>query len=50
MGDKPLNKTALAAAIQNAPAVADVLKKLAGKVARAGGRFGNIALFPQLYE
>lgn len=34
MSDKTLNKTAIAAAIQNAPAVADVLKKLAGKVAR----------------
>ena len=34
MSDKPLNKTALAAAIQKAPAVAGVLKKLAGKVAR----------------
>ena len=34
MNDKPLNKTALAAAIQKAPAVAGVLKKLAGKVAR----------------
>ena len=33
MSDKPLNKTALAAAIEKAPAVADVLKKLAGKVA-----------------
>ena len=34
MSDKPLNKTALAAAIKNAPAVEGVLKKLAGKVAR----------------
>ena len=34
MSDKPLNKTALAAAIEKATAVADVLKKLAGKVAR----------------
>ena len=34
MIDKPLNKSAIAAAIQNAPAVEGVLKKLAGKVAR----------------
>jgi hypothetical protein len=34
MSDKPLNKTALAAAIQKAPPVADVLRKLAGKVVR----------------
>ena len=34
MSDKPLNKTAIAAAIENAPAVAEVLKKLAGKVTR----------------
>ena len=34
MSDKPLTKDKIAAAIQNAPAVADVLKKLAGKVAR----------------
>ena len=34
MGEGPLTKDKLAAAIENAPAVADVLKKLAGKVAR----------------
>jgi len=34
MSDKPLNKTALAAAIEKAPTVEGVLKKLAGKVAR----------------
>ena len=34
MSESPLTKDKLAAAIQNAPAVADVLKKLAGKVAR----------------
>ena len=34
MSDKTLSKTAIAAAIQNAPAVAEVLRKLAGKVAR----------------
>lgn len=34
MSDKTLTKTAIAAAIENAPAVAGVLKKLAGKVAR----------------
>ena len=34
MGESPLTKDKVAAAIQNAPAVADVLKKLAGKVAR----------------
>ena len=34
MSDKPLNKTAIAAAIDKAPPVADVLSKLAGKVAR----------------
>lgn len=34
MSDKPLNKTAIAEAIERAPAVAEVLKKLAGKVAR----------------
>ena len=34
MSDKPLNKTAIAEAVEKAPAVAGVLKKLAGKVAR----------------
>ena len=34
MSDKPLNKTAIAEAVERAPAVAEVLKKLAGKVAR----------------
>ena len=34
MGESPLTKDKIAAAIQNAPAVAEVLKKLAGKVAR----------------
>ena len=34
MNESLLSKTRIAAAIENAPAVADVLKKLAGKVAR----------------
>ena len=34
MSDKTLNKTAIAEAVEKAPAVAGVLKKLAGKVAR----------------
>ena len=34
MSDKTLNKTAIAEAVEKAPPVADVLRKLAGKVAR----------------
>ena len=34
LGESPLTKDKIAAAIQKAPAVAGVLKKLAGKVAR----------------
>ena len=34
MSDKPLNKTAIAEAVEKAPPVADVLRKLAGKVVR----------------
>ena len=34
MSDKPLNKTAIAEAVEKAPPVAAVLRKLAGKVVR----------------
>ena len=34
MGESPLSKDKISAAIQNAPTVGDVLKKLASKVAR----------------
>ena len=34
MSDKSLNKTAIAEAVEKAPAVADMLRKLADKVAR----------------
>ena len=39
MSDKPLNKTAIAEAVEKAPPVADVLRKLAGKVVQVSLMF-----------